>query len=123
MAGFYFGARSVQEARQAVQGSGLGPPSVVTLAALGKGPKDIRFRGRIDSMGRSGGWWFEYRVTGTQAFTETTGGELQAVTGDREIEEEKDLRANTTYEYRAVAQTTAGRANGDLRSFTTAATG
>ncbi|MBN2592255.1 MAG: hypothetical protein JXA81_02020 [Sedimentisphaerales bacterium] len=100
-------------------GPGVVEPTVSTLEAAGTGGTSATLNGKI---GNDGGeacqTRFEYRVLGSDSW-QTTGNGRGYATGQKFSASKHDLASYTTYEFRAVADNSAGTSYGDICQFTT----
>jgi hypothetical protein len=95
------------------------PPTVQTGAAQGVGVGGATVTGSVDPQGRSTSWWFEYGTT-TQYGAKTATRSAGSRAGPQSVSALlTGLTAATTYHYRLVASSDAGRTSGADQAFTT----
>ncbi|HET7121717.1 MAG TPA: fibronectin type III domain-containing protein, partial [Solirubrobacterales bacterium] len=100
-------------------GTGSGAPTVTTGEAL-TSDTSAELQGQVEPHGKTGEWYFEYGLTkdyGTQVPVPHQALSSQAVTNI--AWDVKSLKPSTTYHYRLVASTSAGKGAGYDKSFTT----
>lgn len=97
-------------------------PAVETGSAAGVGTANATLRGRLNDLAgaESADVYFEFRRRGDEAWQSTPARPRDATGGFEATVE--GLSPDTTYEFRAVAETPAGRDAGALAAFTTDAT-
>jgi len=101
-------------------GGGGDEPDVTTLSATGITTASAVIRGEVDPNGEETDVWFEWGTSSTnlnrETSTEDAGDGTNDVDFDRTI---TGLSANTTYFYRAVAESNEGIDRGNILSFRT----
>ena len=98
-------------------------PSVITLSASSTGGTSATLNGRIDNDGGEACQTrFEYRLAGSGAWQKTGNGRGYS-TGQNFSASVHNLTPDATYEFRAVADNTAGTSYGSTYQLTTSTTG
>jgi hypothetical protein len=95
------------------------PPAVQTGAAQGVGVSGATLAGSVDPRGRSTTWWFEYGTStryGSKTSTKSAGSHPGAQTVGASV---TGLQAATTYHFRLVASSDAGKSWGADQTFAT----
>jgi hypothetical protein len=96
-----------------------GPPTVVTGAPQSIAPSTVTLTGSVDPRGEGTSWQFEYGTTtayGSKTKSKNAGSKPGSVAVDERV---KDLTPGTTYHYRLIASSKAGKATGADATFVT----
>ena len=101
-------------------GGGGDEPDVTTLSATGITTASAVIRGEVDPNGEETDVWFEWGTSSTNLNRETSAEDAGDGTNDVDFDRTiTGLSANTTYFYRAVAESNEGIDRGNILSFRT----
>jgi pre-peptidase len=114
-------AQTTDSARNSSMSSNaaVGPPTVTTNAASSIGSGTATLNGSVNPNGAQATTWFEYGTS--TSYTWSISAQTRSGTTSQSISSAPSLICATTYQFRAVANNSAGTRYGTNRSFTTAA--